>query len=90
LAKGGRFTIPASTKKRLGEVAQPKEDKVKKLVLGNLRYQNPGEVEIRSSMYFPIGKAVFSPTGTRMTPGPFLELTNPLFSNTMNKFKTGK
>ena len=44
LGEGGRLNIPASTKKKAGRGAQPKEDKMKKLVILNLRYQNAGEI----------------------------------------------
>jgi hypothetical protein len=44
LGKGGRLNIPVSTKKKAGRGAQPKEDKMKKLVILNLRYQNAGEI----------------------------------------------
>jgi hypothetical protein len=44
LREGGRLNIPASTKKKAGRGAQPKEDKMKKLVILNLRYQKAGEI----------------------------------------------
>jgi hypothetical protein len=55
---------PLTKKKRLGGGTQPKEDKMKKLVLLNSGYQNSGEIEIRRVMYFTIERVVFLQPGT--------------------------
>ena len=52
-----------SKKKRLGGGTQPKEDEMKICLLLKLRYQNAAEIQIRSVMYFTVGRAVFFVAG---------------------------
>jgi hypothetical protein len=63
----GADSIFCFDKKKAGRGAQPKEDKMKKLILLNSAYQNAGEVEIRRIMYFTIRKAVFLPRQQKAT-----------------------
>jgi hypothetical protein len=58
-------TISFDEKKRGWEGGtQPKEDKMKKLILLNSGYQNSGEIEIRRGMHFTIERVVFLQPGT--------------------------